>query len=299
MGETGTARYILYTGAELIAPGVGQDGQSATYVNNGKAEFVIFGGTVATTAQTANYDAYFRDFNADSHIWISSTRGGTFRADHATSITNGMETAPSTWGAAWNYSSAETWLTAPAFRKTGSKTLTLAGTNTYACATDVAEGRLLLAGGENPGVLPTNGVVRVTGGTLDLGGNAQEVRGLVGTAGAVTNGALVVKEGIYPGGAGAVGSFACGATLDGVLHVDVDETGACDKLVAHGTLDVSRIDLALPASLPAGIEKLQVVEGATAGAFRSVDNLPSGWGIVAKDTGLWAQRVAGTTVIFR
>ena len=299
MGETGTARYILYTGAELIAPGVGQDGQSATYVNNGKAEFVIFGGTVATTAQTANYDAYFRDFNADSHIWISSTRGGTFRADHATSITNGMETAPSTWGAAWNYSSAESWLTAPAFKKTGSKRLTLSGTNTYACATDVAEGRLLLAGGENPGVLPTNGVVRVTGGTLDLGGNAQEVRGLVGTAGAVTNGALVVKEGIYPGGAGAVGSFACGATLDGVLHVDVDETGACDKLVAHGALDVSRIDLVLPESLPAGVERLQVVEGAAAGAFRSVDNLPSGWGIVAKDTGLWAQRVAGTTVIFR
>ena len=299
MGEEGTSRYILYTGAELAAPGVGQDGQSASYVNTGTAEFVIFGGTLGTTSGTSGYSAYFRDFNGKSHVYISSTRGGTFRADHATSITNGMETAPTTWGAAWNYSSAETWLTAPAFKKTGSKRLTLSGTNTYACATDVAEGRLLLAGGENPGVLPTNGVVRVTGGTLDLGGNAQEVRGLVGTAGAVTNGALVVKEGIYPGGAGAVGSFACGATLDGVLHVDVDETGACDKLVAHGALDVSRIDLALPASLPAGVEKLQIVEGAAAGAFRSVDNLPSGWGIVAKDTGLWAQRVAGTTVIFR
>jgi len=98
---------------------------------------------------------------------------------------------------------------------------------------------------------------------------------------------------------GAILAGMCGATLDGTFHVDVDETGACDKLVAHGALDVSRIDLALPASLPAGVEKLQIVEGATAGAFRSVDNLPSGWGIVAKDTGLWAQRVVGTTVIFR
>ena len=299
MGEEGTSRYILYTGAELVAPGVGQDGQSASYVNTGTAEFVIFGGTLGTTSGTSGYSAYFRDFNGKSHVYISSTRGGTFRADHATSITNGMETAPSTWGSAWNYGAAESWLTAPAFRKTGSKRLTLAGTNTYACATDVAEGRLLLAGGANPGALPTNGVVRVTGGTLDLGGNEQTVRGLVGTAGAVTNGTLVVKEGVYPGGAGAVGSFVCGATLDGTLHVDVDENGACDRLVAHGALDVSRIDLALPASLPAGVERLQVVEGAAAGAFRSVDNLPSGWGIVAKDTGLWAQRVAGTTVIFR
>ena len=213
-----------------------------------------------------------------------------------------METAPTTWGAAWKYAAPETWLTAPAFKKTGSKRLTLSGTNTYACATDVAEGRLLLAGGENPGVLPTNGVVRVTGGTLDLGGNAQEVRGLVGTAGAVTNGALVVTEGIYPGGAGAVGSFACGAALDGTLHVDFDAaTGVADRLVASGTLDLSNIDLVLPdaETFPGAVQKITLVEGATSGTFRSVDGLPTGWEIFADGQKVQARKVVGTTILLR
>ncbi|MBR1587353.1 MAG: hypothetical protein IJ658_03410, partial [Kiritimatiellae bacterium] len=98
---------------------------------------------------------------------------------------------------------------------------------------------------------------------------------------------------------GAVGSFACGAALDGTLSVDVDAEGACDTLVAQDAPDISRIDLVLPASLPAGVEKLQVVAGAATGAFRSVANLPSGWGVIAKGSGLWVQRVVGTTVIFR
>ena len=177
--------------------------------------------------------------------------------------------------------------------------MTLSGTNTYACATDVAAGTLLLAGGENPGVLPTNGVVRITGGTLDLGGNVQTVRALVGTAGSVANGTLVAKEGIYPGGAGAVGSFACGAALEGMLSIDVDATGACDQIVAQGTLDVSNIDLVLPTSLPAGVIKLQVVAGATTGMFRSVENLSQGWAIMPDATGLWVRKIVGTTIIFR
>jgi autotransporter-associated beta strand protein len=199
---------------------------------------------------------------------------------------------------AWNYAAAE-WLTAPAFKKTGDKTLTMSGTNTYKCATDVAAGTLALAGDETPGVLPTNGVLRVTGGTLDLGGNEQTVRALVGTAGSVTNGTLIAKEGIYPGGAGAVGSFTCGASLEGALSIDVDATGACDQIVAQGTLDISNIDLVLPASLPAGVIKLQVVAGDTTSAFRSVENLPQGWAIMPSSTGLWVRKIVGTTILFR
>ena len=89
----------------------------------------------------------------------------------------------------------------------------MSGTNTYKCATDVAEGTLRLAGGDTPGVLPTNGVVRVTGGTLDLGGNEQTVRALVGTAGAVANGTL---------------------TLPTALTVDVAEAKAGDCLTFAG-----------------------------------------------------------------
>ena len=299
MSEKGTSRYHLYPGAELIATGVGQDSNTTgVYTNTGTAEFVFRGGTLGTYRAS---DCFFRSFNTSSSIYVASLYGGEFRVDHTTSITNGMKTSPSSLGTgstAWNYTAAN-WLTAPAFKKTGDKTLTMSGTNTYRCATDVAAGTLKLAGGELPGVLPTNGVTRVTGGTLDLGGNEQTVRALVGTAGAVTNGTLVATEGIYPGGAGAVGSFACGATLEGALSIDVDATGACDQIVAQGTIDISNIDLVLPASLPAGVIKLQVVAGDTTNTFRSVENLPQGWGIISKATGLWAQKVIGTTVIFR
>ena len=175
----------------------------------------------------------------------------------------------------------------------------MSGTNTYKCATDVAAGTLRLAGGESPGVLPTNGVTRVTGGTLDLGGNEQTVRALVGTAGSVTNGTLVATEGIYPGGAGAVGSFTCGAALEGALSIDVDAEGACDQIVAQGTLDISNLDLVLPASMPAGVIKLQVVAGDTTGTFRSVENLPQGWAIMPSSSGLWVRKIVGTTILFR
>ena len=299
MGEKGTARYHLYPGAELVTTCVGQhSGTTGVYTNTGTAEFVFRGGTLGTYRAS---DCFFKSFNTSSSIYVASLYGGEFRADHTTSITNGMKTAPSSLGTgstAWNYTAAN-WLTAPAFKKTGSQTLSLSGTNTYRCATDVAEGTLALAGGETPGVLPTNGVLRVTGGTLDLGGNEQTVRALVGTAGSVTNGTLVATDGIYPGGAGAVGSFTCGAALEGALTIDVDATGACDKIVAQGTLDISNLDLVLPASLPAGVIKLQVVAGDTTGAFRSTEHLPQGWAIMPSSSGLWVRKIVGTTILFR
>ena len=301
MGRDGTARYVLYSGAELTAANVGQERQDGNG-NTGTAEFIFRGGTLGTTSRSPENPVFFREFNSKSHIYISSEFGGEFRADHATSITNGMETASSSFGSTtWNYAAAY-WLTAPAFKKTGAKALTLSGKNTYACATDVAEGTLKLAGGEFPGVLPTNGVVRVTGGTLDLGGNEQTVRGLVGTAGGVVNGKLVAKDGIYPGGAGTVGSFTCGATLDGTLHIDVDvSTGAADKLVASGVVDISSIDLELPESgdFPGTLQKVTLVEGTTAGAFRTVSGLPAGWEIFANAQKLQAPKAVGFTVIVR
>ena len=98
---------------------------------------------------------------------------------------------------------------------------------------------------------------------------------------------------------GYLGSFACGAALEGTLSIDVDAEGACDQIVAQGTLDVSNIDLVMPTSLPAGVIKLQVVAGATTGTFRSVENLSQGWAIMPNSTGLWVRKIVGTTIIFR
>ena len=294
MGLTGgTSRFWLYEGAELIAPRFQGDTQDAS------AQLVLVGGKLKTSSNT--FSPFFQNFGTNSMIAVASADGAEFCVTKDTSVEKGLVEVPSSTlsgHSAWNYVAAD-WLTAPAFKKTGAKTLTMSGTNTYKCATDVAAGTLALAGGENPGVLPTNGVTRVTGGTLDLGGNMQTVRALVGTAGSVMNGTLVAKEGIYPGGAGEVGSFACGAALEGTLSIDVDATGVCDQIVAQGTLDVSNIDLVLPTSLPAGVIKLQVVAGATTGTFRSVENLPQGWAVMPDATGLWVRKIVGTTVIFR
>ena len=294
MGQTGgTSRYWLYEGAELIAPRFQGDYESAS------AQLVFVGGKLTTSSNA--FSPFFQNFGSNSVLAVASADGAEFCVTKNTSIEKGLVEVPSSTlsgHSAWNYAAAD-WLTAPAFKKTGANTLTMSGTNTYKCATDVAAGTLALAGGENPGVLPTNGVTRVTGGTLDLGGNVQTVRALVGTAGGVVNGTIVAKEGIYPGGVGAVGSFACGAALEGTLSIDVDAAGACDQIVAQGTLDISNVDLVLPANLPAGVIKLQVVAGDTTGAFRSVENLPQGWAVMPSSSGLWVRKIVGTTILFR
>ncbi len=296
MGASSTSRYWLRTGAELIATCISAN------ATNSAAQFLIQGGKLKTSSIAAT--PFFQNFedNPTAFIWVASKFGGEFCVEKNTTVPKGVSEVASnilSGSSAWNYAAAD-WLTAPAFKKTGSKTLTMKGTNTYNCATDVAAGTLVLAGGDKPGALPTNGVVRVTGGTLDLGGNEQTVRALVGTAGAIANGTLVAKEGIYPGGAGAVGSFTCGAALDGELHIDVDaSTHTADKIVADGTLDISGIDLVLPEPIPDTVQKVKLVDGETTGVFRSVSGLPSGWEIMSKANGLWAQKVVGTTIIFR
>ncbi|MBR1608478.1 MAG: autotransporter-associated beta strand repeat-containing protein [Kiritimatiellae bacterium] len=271
MGREGTARYWL-SGGRLVATRVVQSDPTDD-VASPVAIFVFDGGTLATTSYAQS--PFFQNFSGSSAIQMTA-KGGTFEVSKDTAITNPVVHL----SGSWNYEAAD-YLVAPAFTKTGSATLTLSGgASTWKCATDVAEGTLALASGANAAALPATGVVRLTGGTLDLGGNAQTVKGLAGTAGSVVNGSLAATDGIYPGGAGAVGSFSCGAALSGTLYIDVDaETGACDSIsVPTGsTLDLSGIDLVLPETIPEGVERLRVVTGTTTGEFNSVANLPSGW----------------------
>ncbi|MBR1836293.1 MAG: autotransporter-associated beta strand repeat-containing protein [Kiritimatiellae bacterium] len=281
MGAQGVARYRLY-GGTLTACRAKQ-ATDKSVVEAPTAWFVFGGGTLVTPRNVQT--PFFQDFSGESAVQVQANKTSAFQVDYSTSITNGLVHE----SGSWNYASAD-WMTAPAFTKTGAATLTLSGTSTYRCATDVAEGTLALASGDAPGVLPATGVVRLTGGTLDLGGNAQTVKGLAGTAGAVVNGSIDATDGIYPGGDGAVGSFSCGAALSGTLCIDVDaETGACDSIsVPSGaTLDLSGIDLVLPGTIPEGVERFRVVTGATTGEFNSVANLPSGWEM--NYTGSYAQ----------
>jgi hypothetical protein len=83
MGKEGTSRYVIYSGAELTAARVSQELQNGNE-NTGKAEFIFRGGTVGTTSGTSSKPAYFCEFNSNSHIYVASTYGGEFRADHST-----------------------------------------------------------------------------------------------------------------------------------------------------------------------------------------------------------------------
>lgn len=293
MGKDGASRYRLY-GGTLKACRANQ-AEASEAVPEPRAWFIFGGGTLITPANVQT--PFFQDFSGESAVQVQANKTSTFQVDYSTSITNGLVHE----SGSWNYAAAD-WLTAPAFVKTGSATLTLSGTSTYKCATDVAQGTLALASGDAPGILPTDGVVRLTGGTLDLGGNAQTVRALLGTAGAAVNGSIAATEGIYPGGAGAVGSFASGAALSGTLYIDVDaETGDCDSIAvpAGSTLDLSAIDLVLPETIPSGVERLIVATGATTGAFRSVANLPSGWEIAVGTNGARARKINAFVMVIR
>lgn len=290
--DGGTARYHLLKGAELRAPRVVAD------TGDSIAQFLFRGGKLSTS--TSVHEVFFQNFGANACLCVVSSDGGEFCAEKSTSITNGIVEVPEKilkGYSAWNYAPAA-YLTAPAFVKSGAATLTLAGASTYNCATEVAAGTLALASGDTPGVLPEGGVVRLTGGTLNLGGNAQTVKALVGTAGSVANGTLRTTEGVYPGGAGTVGAFTCGAALAGTLYIDAADDGTCDRLIADGTLALDGLALVLP-DVPEGVTALTVVSGATSGTFASVSGLPAGWELHQSGAGVTARKATGLTVVIR
>jgi len=94
-------------------------------------------------------------------------------------------------------------------------------------------------------VLPAqSGMVLASGTTLDLGGGSQTISGLCGS-GAVSNGALNVTGAIAPGGTNTIGtlSLAPSASLSGTLLLDVARNGSCDRLLAQGALDLTKLTL--------------------------------------------------------
>ena len=286
----GTSRYVL-DGGRLEAAKASQSS-----VANAKAYFCFSGGTLANRTKT---DSFFENFGPDSRVEVANAFGGTFEVNYDTAITN--DVLPSNFRTGkWNYTAGD-YLTAPAFTKTGPKTLTLSGTCSYVCATEVAAGTLKLVG--ERAALPETGVVRVTGGTLDLGGKAQTLKALCGTAGAVTNGSVTVTEGIFPGGDGTVGSFTFGASVAGTLKIDVKADGTGDALLlAPGTtLDLSTIDLVLAVeeNTPKTIREVRAIQGAVTGAFKSVTGLPNGWSVRRADGGVRVGPTSGLTVIVR
>lgn len=294
MAANATARYTLgdgAAGAVLRTPVI-------TRVASGSyAYFVFNGGKLVNTAEAST--DFFGNFNSTSHVQINPA-GGEFETDQDVAISQKLGKYESS--ETWDYTSKD-YLTAPAFRKSGSGTLTLTGGGTadYRSATEVAEGVLALAEG---GVvaLPSATVVRLSGGTFDLGGNAQTVKALCGTAGTVRNGTLTVSEAIFPGGDGTVGSFTCSAALAGKLSIDVEADGSADQIVTTTSLDVSNLDLVL--NLPDDVSQitrpLVIVKGPVTGTFKSVPaTLPKGWEIRCRASGVRLGPPTGLLLIIK
>ena len=204
----------------------------------------------------------------------SLTMSGAF-----TALTNQSPVALS--GAALN--------TAKAFAKSGSGTLTMVGANTYACGTAVKAGTLAVESGAS---LPADQFLRVDAdGVLDLGGNSQTATALLGT-GKVKSGSLAVTEAVYPAGVGTVGTLTLtDVPLTGRVVIDVDASGACDKLVVNGTLDASKITFELADT--ANLEKakvLRICEATSIVGKPSVANVPNNFALSMSQTGISISR---------
>lgn len=179
--------------------------------------------------------------------------------------------------------------TAKAFAKSGSGTLTMVGANTYACGTAVKAGTLAVESGAS---LPSDQFLRVDAdGVLDLGGNSQTATALLGT-GKVKSGSLAVTEAVYPAGVGTVGTLTLtDVPLTGRVVIDVDASGACDKLVVNGTLDASKITFELADT--ANLEKakvLRICEATSIVGKPSVANVPNNFALSMSQTGISISR---------
>jgi autotransporter-associated beta strand protein len=135
--------------------------------------------------------------------------------------------------------------------KAGSGTWTLAGTNTYAGATMVNEGKLVITGGG--GLLSTN-IVVASGATLDVSGLAS-VLTLTGTQAVQDSGTILgsvasASTGVsfYPGLSGTANTLTFGGSLSlsGGATVYFDVSGSYnsgnDQIVVGGDLTLSSSD---------------------------------------------------------
>ncbi|MEB0173906.1 autotransporter-associated beta strand repeat-containing protein, partial [Undibacterium sp. CCC1.1] len=117
---------------------------------------------------------------------------------------------------------------AVALSKTGSGTLTLAGTNTYSGATNVTAGTLSAGAAQ---ALSPNSAVSIAGtASLDLGGFNQTIASLAGTGGNVTNSGLTAA--VLSAGADNSSTSFAGSLIDGLGTVGLSKAGS-------GTLSLS------------------------------------------------------------
>lgn len=315
------ARILVYDGAKV----------TATRINISQGEMQLFGGEVTATGGTTEGVALgggteavrlFGGTLETDKVRSSANksafefRGGRVRAREDTTMFfagNLQKTRVSRDGGAFDTNGHEltishalvslsgenessysraTALTVPAFRKEGSGILAITKKISYVCATEVQGGTFKLGSNDTPyPCLPDAGLVRLTGGGLDLNHQEQTIGNLVGSGRIEGGGTLTVTGEIVPMAVDGVAAkivvnkdddtAQTPTRLVGRLVIPIGLDGKVGAILASDdTLDVSGLDLVIEGAenLP-GNTSLTLVEAGTKieGSFKSVTGVPAGW----------------------
>lgn len=163
--------------------------------------------------------------------------------------------------------------------KTGAGTLLLSATNTYSGATVVKEGTLKLKFAES---LPSNTVIYLEGGTLDLNGFNVPVAKIVGDGGDIVNGSVALEGIVYDVASEEHSTYGCPVTF---------APGSVVKVVNADRLDKNRRYLI--AQFEDGVENAPL-------AFEGLpEDIAGEWRIILSRGCLKLYRPRGSVVNFR
>ena len=287
-------------GGEVTATGGTDEG---VVLGGGTEAVRLFGGTLETdkVRSSANKSAFeFRGGRVrareDTTMFFAgnlqktrvSRDGGAFDTNgHELTIAHALVSLSDENESSYSRATA---LTVPAFRKEGSGILAITKKISYVCATEVQGGTFKLGSNATPyPCLPDAGLVRLTGGGLDLNHQEQTIGNLVGSGRIEGGGTLTVTGEIVPMAVDGVAAkivvnkdddtAQTPTRLVGRLVIPIGLDGKVGAILASDdTLDVSGLDLVIEGAenLP-GNASLTLVEAGTRieGAFRSVTGVPA------------------------
>ncbi len=260
----GDGHLYVMTGGTLCCRGITRDSLSDTTYH--KAYVWLDGGTIEVRDDGTLKDPFFTNING-AYVGVNGTVIDTNGRD--VRFEQNLEAC-----AANNQLPDQTWvqpttaaeiIACAAFTKKGAGTLTLDGngSNTYQVATCVAEGTLAT---KKEKALPEQGLVKLTGGTLDLMQTTQNIDALAGY-GTVKNGTFAANV-VWPGLGTPSGTLT--VESDAVLKtqkicfaasLNGDEV-VCGKLVYNGTLDLTGVEIAVDDVEDLGLRSRTIIEAA-------------------------------------
>jgi len=249
-----------YTGVTTISAGI----LSVTTINNGgaagglgqetaaAANLVLDGGTLQYTGALASTDRLFTltnsggtiDASGSGALSLTNTGNVAFTGTNArTFALTGTNTGANTLAAVVGDNTGATSLT-----KSGAGTWTLSSTNTYTGTTTVSAGTLTLGHATN--TLDNASDLVVSGGVLDLGGNADTVDTVQQTGGTIQNGTLTSVN-TFDMQAGTASAVLAGAV--GLTKTTTGTTTLSGANTYTGVTTINAGTLVVGANAPSGM----------------------------------------------